>query len=118
MHPVVRTVLQRLGLGLVTLFFVSIINAFGGWDGQVETSADLVPSYQRLLRYVGHDLVSVRSTPDGLLKTRTVTNPLLSPIAWFDSPVVAMAVLIPTISGFEESGDRVRSAARALLRMG
>src|SRR4026208_945168 len=25
MHPVVRTVLQRLGLGLVTLFFVSII---------------------------------------------------------------------------------------------
>lgn len=25
MHPVVLTVLQRLGLGLVTLFFVSII---------------------------------------------------------------------------------------------
>jgi prepilin-type processing-associated H-X9-DG protein len=97
----------------IGLFVVSLINSFGGWGGEGEATAagaDLLPSYQRLLRYVGHDAVSIKQTPDGLLKTRTVANPLLSPLAWFDSPVVAMAVLIPTMSGFEETADREKSA--------
>jgi prepilin-type processing-associated H-X9-DG protein len=97
----------------IGMLFVSIINSFGGWadgDADLQPGADLVPSYQRLLRYVGHDAVSIKSTPDGLLKTRTVANPLLSPLAWFDSPVVAMAVLIPTINTFEEAGERTQSA--------
>jgi prepilin-type processing-associated H-X9-DG protein len=100
----------------VGLLIVSLINSFGGWgggggdDGAAEAGADLLPSYQRLLQYVGHDAASVKSTPDGLLKTRTVANPLLSPLAWFDSPVIAMAVLIPTMSGFEDTADRTKSA--------
>ena len=88
----------------IGLLIVSLLNSFGGWgdDNGAGATADLVPSLQRLMRYVGHDAVSIKTTPDGLLKTRTVANPLLSPLAWVDSPVVALAVLIPTISAVEE----------------
>ena len=82
-------------LGLVV---ASLLNSFGGG----ESAADLLPSLQKLLKYVGHDVVSVGRTADGILKTRTVTNPLLSPLAWVDSPVVGLAVLVPTIHAMEE----------------
>ena len=69
---------------------------------------------QRLLEYVGDDAVAVTVTPDGLLKTRSVGNPLLSPMTWIDSPVVWLAAMgIPTLA---ESGD-VEDRARSLANM-
>jgi hypothetical protein len=88
-------------LGLVV---ASLLNSFGGGDDGPTSAADLLPSLQRLLRYVGHDVICVKRTADGILKTRTVGNPLLSPLAWVDSPVVGLAVLVPTIHAMEGEG--------------
>jgi prepilin-type processing-associated H-X9-DG protein len=97
--------------GLVVL---NIINSFGGGfresDDDHHAAADLFPSQQRLLQYVGHDCIDIKSTPDGLLKTRTVGNPLLSPLAWADSPILWLALGIPTLSGSEDAQDRITSA--------
>jgi len=78
-------------------------------DAQHETAADLIPSMKRLLDFVGHDAVSVKQTPDGLLKTRTVANPLLSPLAWIDSPVVWLAIGIPSLTAADDAADRNKS---------
>jgi len=99
----------------VGLLVASLINGFGGGmsndaDGDPHVTAALLPSMQRLLKYVGTDALDVRSTPDGLLKTRTVTNPLLSPLAWADSPVLWLALGIPSLGAAEEAADRDRSA--------
>jgi prepilin-type processing-associated H-X9-DG protein len=100
----------------VALVVMSLVNGFGGGganeaDDGVHATAGLLPSMQRLLRYVGTDALDVRATPDGLLKTRTVANPLLSPLAWVDSPVIWLALGIPTLGAAEEAVDREKSAA-------
>ncbi|MDB5318620.1 MAG: hypothetical protein JWN40_251 [Phycisphaerales bacterium] len=101
----------------VGLLIVSALNSFGGGfhdgaadDGKI-SGADLIPSMQRLLQYVGNDAITVKATPDGLLKTRTVGNPLLSPLAWIDSPIIWLALGIPTMTEFEGDADRTTSAA-------
>jgi prepilin-type processing-associated H-X9-DG protein len=98
----------------VGLLLVSVINSFGGGmhDGDAEghvTGADLLPSMQRLMQYVGYDAMAVKATPDGLLKTRSVGNPLLSPLAWVDSPIIWLALGIPSMSAAEDSADRTKS---------
>jgi prepilin-type processing-associated H-X9-DG protein len=101
----------------IGLLFLSIVNSFGGGFHDADDAAtgsggaDLLPSVQRLLRYVGTDALDVKTTPDGILKTRTVANPLLSPLAWIDSPVVWLALGIPSLSAAEDTADRARSAA-------
>lgn len=98
----------------IGLVFVQFATAFGGGfrdaeDGQHETAADLLPSMKRLLEFVGHDAVSIKQTPDGLLKTRTVANPLLSPLAWIDSPIVWLAIGIPSLTAADDAEDRTKS---------
>jgi hypothetical protein len=73
-------------------------------------AADLLPSMQRLLDYVGDDAIGLTLTPDGLLKTRTVANPLLSPMTWIDSPVIWLALGVPALEGEAlDQDDRARS---------
>lgn len=93
----------------IGLVLVNLINSFGGFDGDDEVNlpgAELLPPLGKLLQYVGNDALSVKSTPDGVLKTRTVGNPMLSPLAWIDSPVLWLALGIPTMSSAEEAADR------------
>ncbi len=99
-------------IGLVLLQF---LNGMGGGfrdleDGTRDSMAELLPSMRRLIDYVGYDAVGVKATPNGLLKTRTVANPLLSPLAWVDSPVIWIALGIPGMSGAEDAADRTKSA--------
>jgi prepilin-type processing-associated H-X9-DG protein len=101
----------------VGLLLVSFMNSFGGGfngggnDDEHIAGADLLPSMQRLIRYVGTDAVTVKATPDGVLKTRTVGNPLISPLFWADSPVLWLALGIPTIAAAEDATDRITSAS-------
>jgi prepilin-type processing-associated H-X9-DG protein len=102
----------------VGLLVASLINGFGGGimndnndAAEPHLTAALLPSMQRMLRYVGTDAIDIRTTPDGLLKTRTVANPLLSPLAWADSPVLWLALGIPSLGAAEEAADREKSAA-------
>ena len=99
----------------IGLLAASAFNSFGGGFRDAEdeshvSNADLLPSMQRLLQYVGHDALAVKTTEDGLLKTRSVTNPLLSPLAWVDSPILWLALGIPSIGASEDAADRVKSA--------
>jgi len=100
----------------VGLLLVSVMNSFGGGFHEADeegalSAADLIPSMQRLMQYVGNDAISIKATPDGLLKTRTVGNPLLSPAAWLDSPIVWLALGIPSLTESEDTADRAESAA-------
>jgi len=100
----------------VGLLLISVLNNFGGGFHDVEDDshvggADLLPSMQRVMQYVGHDTLAIKTTEDGLLKTRSVTNPLLSPLAWIDSPVLWLALGIPSIGAAEDTADRATSAA-------
>jgi hypothetical protein len=70
---------------------------------------------QRLMDYVGDDAIGVTVTPDGLLKTRTVANPLLSPMAWVDSPVIWLALGVPALEG-EASNEEDRTRCLANMR--
>jgi prepilin-type processing-associated H-X9-DG protein len=99
----------------VGLLIASALESFGGGfrenqDESKLSSADLIPSMQRLLQYVGYDAISIKSTPDGLLKTRSVGNPLLSPLTWVDSPIIWLALGIPGLGVVEEDADRTTSA--------
>jgi prepilin-type processing-associated H-X9-DG protein len=101
----------------IGLLFMSAMNNFGGGpfreandDDNHAVGADLLPSLQRLTQYLGHDVWAAKATPDGLLKTRTVANPLLSPLAWADSPVIWLALGIPSVGAAEDAADRTRSA--------
>lgn len=100
----------------VGLLVISAINSFGeGFhngndiDDKI-SSADLIPSMQRLLQYVGNDAISIKATPDGLLKTRSVGNPLLSPLTWLDSPIIWLALGIPSLTAADDMADRATSA--------
>jgi prepilin-type processing-associated H-X9-DG protein len=99
----------------VGLVVASLVNGFGGDAGEAEDGSSrvtpaLLPSMQRVLAYVGTDALDVRGTADGVLKTRTVANPLLSPMTWLDSPVLWLALGIPSLGAAEESADRAASA--------
>ena len=99
----------------VGLFVVQLFSAMGGFDHDEHNAdvspADLIPSMKRLTEYVGHDALSIKTTPDGLLKTRTVGNPLLSPLAWVDSPVLWLALGIPGMQASDEAADQTKSLA-------
>jgi prepilin-type processing-associated H-X9-DG protein len=73
--------------------------------------AELLPSLQRLLKYIGPDVVSVRLTPDGVLRTKTVANPLLSPLTVTDSVPLWVAAALPSLGQAKVNADRVKSAA-------
>jgi hypothetical protein len=114
--PILYTSGARLTENLypVGLVIVAAIENFGGFGNSNDreahiSSADLMPSMQRLLQYVGDDAIAIKSTPDGLLKTRTVANPLLSPVTWVDSPIVWLALGLPAMSAAEEADDRAKS---------
>ena len=99
----------------VGLVFLSVMNGFGMGGRDVEdeghpAGADLLPSLQRLLQYVGHDAIAIKTTPDGLLKTRSVANPLLSPLTWLDSPIIWIALGVPSMSAAEDAQDRLTGA--------
>jgi prepilin-type processing-associated H-X9-DG protein len=102
-------------VGLLLVSFAKSFGGFGDGDGdgddEAATGADLLPSMRRLMEYVGHDALSVKATADGVLKTRTVANPLTSPIAWADSPVLWLALGVPTLGASEDAADRVASAS-------
>jgi prepilin-type processing-associated H-X9-DG protein len=99
----------------VGLVVASLVNGFSSDAGEAEDGSHvtpaLLPSMQRVLAYVGTDALDVRATSDGVLKTRTVGNPLLSPMTWADSPVLWLALGIPTLGVAGESADRAASAA-------
>jgi hypothetical protein len=116
--PVFYTSGARLTENLypIALPLLAALNSFGAGfnhNGNAGESrpgaADLLPSMQRLMEYVGNDTIAVTTTPDGLLKTRSVANPLLSPMTWIDSPIVWLALGIPTLSDSADADDRARS---------
>ena len=72
--------------------------------------AELLPSLQRLLQYVGSDGVSIKLTPDGILRTKSVANPLLSPLTLTDSIPLWVAIALPSINAAKVTTDRVRSS--------
>lgn len=99
----------------VGLFLVGLADTFGAFRGGDEEGGrafdiTILPSAQRLLQYVGNDCVSIKATPDGVLKTRSVANPLLSPLAWFDSPAIWLTLAVATLDSSQDMGDRVASA--------
>ena len=55
--------------------------------------AGCIPSLRTALTLVGEDAAAVKVTPDGILKTQTQANPLLSPLT-LDSPRVWLAASI------------------------
>ena len=78
--------------------------------GRAISIATLFPSYQHLLQLVGTDAVSVKLTPDGILRTKSVANPLLSPLTPADSIPLWVALSLPSMSIAKVSADRVHSA--------
>ena len=56
---------------------------------------DLVPSMERLLRYVGDEALTLKAVPDGIMATRTTSNPLLTPMTASDlSPLMFVIALV------------------------
>jgi hypothetical protein len=104
----------------ILLPVVAALNGFGEIFNHEEDrephpgAADLLPSMQRLMDYVGDDAIGVTVTPDGLLKTRTIANPLLSPMAWVDSPVIWLALSVPAM---EEEASNEEDRTRCLANM-
>lgn len=72
--------------------------------------AELLPSLQRLLNYVGVDVACVKLTPDGILRTKTVANPLLSPLSLTDVPLW-VALTLPSMGQARVNADRVKSGS-------
>jgi prepilin-type processing-associated H-X9-DG protein len=74
-------------------------------------SPELIPPLGRLLQYVGTDGVCITLTPDGILRTKSVANPLLSPLTLTDSIPLWVVAALPTMATSRASADRTRSAA-------
>lgn len=72
--------------------------------------ATLFPSLQRLLQFVGTDGVAVKLTPDGILRTKCVANPLLSPLTLTDCVPLWVAAALPSMGSAKITADRGRSA--------
>lgn len=83
----------------------------GGAGTAANAPAELIPSMQRLLRYVGGDCVSVKLTPDGIVRTKSVANPLLSPFTLTDNIPLLVALALPSLHQAQESGNRVKSGS-------
>jgi prepilin-type processing-associated H-X9-DG protein len=74
-------------------------------------SPELIPPLGRLLQYVGTDGVCVTLTTDGVMRTKSVANPLLSPLTLTDSIPLWVVAALPTMATSRASADRTRSAA-------
>jgi len=98
----------------VVLPLVSAFREFGaameGGDPNA-FSVELLPSLQRVLAYAGADAVSVTVTPDGVLRTKSSANPLLSPLTPLDSVPLWVAAALPSLATSSEAVDRTKSAA-------
>jgi prepilin-type processing-associated H-X9-DG protein len=75
-------------------------------------TAELIPSMQRLLQYIGSDGVNVKVTPDGILRTKSVANPLLSPFTLTDNIPLLVALAIPSMREAQTTAARVKSASQ------
>jgi prepilin-type processing-associated H-X9-DG protein len=95
----------------IALPFLSAVNQLDLIEGGGPPTAELLPSLQRLLLYVGTDAASVRVTPDGILRTKVVANPLLSPLTLTDSVPLWVAAALPSMATSRITADRTRSAA-------
>lgn len=95
---------------LVLPFVAGVRELFSDGQDRDLPVAELLPSLQRLLRYVGSDVVSFRLTPDGVLRTKTVVNPLLSPLTITDSVPLWVAAALPSLGQAKVNADRVSSA--------
>jgi prepilin-type processing-associated H-X9-DG protein len=78
--------------------------------GRIPTP-QLIPPLGRLLQYVGTDGVCLTLTTDGILRTKSVANPLLSPLTLTDSIPLWVIAALPTMATSRASADRTRSAA-------
>ncbi len=96
---------------LVLPFISAMRDSFlGGGNGNLYmVTATLLPSMQRVLSYVGTDAFSVKITPDGILRSKSVANPLLSPMTLTDSVPLWVAVSLPSLGTAKVTADRVRS---------
>jgi prepilin-type processing-associated H-X9-DG protein len=97
----------------ITLPLVSALRDLGVMEGGDVNAItiELLPSLQRLLTYVGDDVVSMKLTADGILRIKSVANPLLTPLTLFDSVPLWVAAALPTLATSAESVDRARSAS-------
>ena len=96
----------------LALPFISAMRDFflGGRSGNLYVvTATLLPSMQRALSYVGTDAFAVKITPDGILRSKSVANPLLSPMTLTDSVPLWIAVSLPSLGTAKVTADRVRS---------
>jgi hypothetical protein len=67
-----------------------------GANGDGEAGApDLIPPMDRLLQYVGDDMATVKVTPDGVLRTKCIANPLLSLFTLADNLPMTTTLLFP-----------------------
>jgi len=82
---------------------------FGKYDHPVPT-AELLPSLQRMLKYVGTDAMSVKLVPEGAARTQTVANPLLSPLTLADSVPLWVVAAMPSLGTSRTQTDRLSSA--------
>jgi prepilin-type processing-associated H-X9-DG protein len=95
---------------IVLLLTSGLDDPFGKYDHPVPT-AELLPSLQRMLKYVGTDAMSVKWTPDGLVRTQTAANPLLSPLTIVDSVPLWVAAALPSLGTSRAQTDRLASAS-------
>lgn len=86
-----------------------VISAFRAFD-QGMIPGDLLPSMQRLLTYVGGDAMSIHVTDDGVWRTQSIDNPLLSPLT-ATAPGLWAAVFLPAMLQEDNSADQMNSAA-------
>jgi prepilin-type processing-associated H-X9-DG protein len=86
-----------------------IVSAFRAFD-QSMVPGDLLPSMQRLLTYVGGDAMSVHVTDDGVWRTQSIDNPLLSPLT-ITAPGLWASVILPAMLQEDHSADQARSAS-------
>jgi hypothetical protein len=89
----------------LVLLFVNAISAFG----ESSFSGEMMPSYQRVLTCVGHDALTLSATEDGIAQTRTIGNPLLSPLT-LDSPAMLLLAAMPDLLGNPSQRDQMTSA--------
>ena len=101
----VRSVYPLL-LPFISAMRDSFIGDNSGNNPHVYT-ATLLPSLQRALAYVGTDAFTIKITPDGILRTKSVANPLLSPMTLTDSIALWVAVALPTLGTAKATADRV-----------
>lgn len=90
----------------LALIFITAVRSF---DNEM-MPGDLLPSMQRLLTYVSGDAMSIHVTDEGIWRTQSVGNPLLSPLT-ATAPGLWMAVFLPAMLQENTSAARVASAS-------